>query len=136
MVGSVKQGDRRIIFAFNGVTSDKERAQEAERMANWAFRQFAMKTVVNAGTEIAQAEVFLGDAATVGLVSARICSLLIPAGTAKALSAEVIYTGPIKAPIVKGTKLAELIVHLPEMPDQPSTWWPPPMSAPPVSWTA
>lgn len=118
MVGSVKQGDRRIVFAFNGVTSDKDRAQEAERIANWAFRQFALKTVVKSGTEIAQADVFMGNAAKVGLVPGKDLELLIPAGAANDVTADVVYTGPIKAPIVKGTKLADLVIHLPELPDQ------------------
>ena len=118
MVGSVKQGERRIVFAFNGLASDKDRAQEAERIANWAFRQFALKTVVAAGTEIAQADVFMGNAAKVGLVSDKDLRLLIPAGASGAVAADVVYTGPIKAPIAKGTKIADLVIHLPELPDQ------------------
>ena len=117
MVGSVKQGDRRIVFAFNGVTSEADRAQEAERIANWAFRQFALKTVIKAGTEIAQADVFLGDAAKVGLVADQDLRLLIPAGAATDIAGEVLYKGPIKAPIARGTKLADLVIRLPDMPD-------------------
>lgn len=118
MVGSVKQGDRRIVFAFNGVTSDKDRAQEAERIANWAFRQFALKTVARAGTEVAEADVFMGDAPKVGLTSASDLRLLIPAGAPDGVSADVVYNGPIKAPIAKGTKLADLVIHMPDLPDQ------------------
>ena len=33
------------------------------------------------------------------------------------MTAEVIYTGPIKAPITAGQQLAELIVHVPDLPD-------------------
>ena len=118
MVGSVKQGERRIVFAFNGVTSDKDRAAEAERIASWAFRQFALKTAVKAGTQVAEADVFLGSAAKVGLVPATDLQLLIPAGAADGVSADVVYTGPIKAPIAKGTKLADLVIHLPDLPDR------------------
>lgn len=118
MVGSVKQGERRIVFAFNGLTTDKERAQEAERISNWAFRQFALKTVVKAGAEVAQADVFLGAAPRVGLVAGKDLRLLIPAGASDGVAADVVYTGPIKAPIAKGTKLADLVIHLPDMPDQ------------------
>lgn len=118
MVGSVKQGERRIVFAFNGVTSEKDRATEAEQIANWAFRQFALKTVARAGTEVAQAQVFLGSAATVGLVSAQDLRLLIPAGASDEVAADVVYSGPIKAPIAKGTKLADLVIHLPGLSDQ------------------
>ena len=118
MVGSVKQGDRRIVFAFSGLTSKEDRAKEAEAIANWAFRQFSLKTVVKEGLEVAQAPVFLGDGETVGLVAAQNLRLLLPAGAASSVAGDVVYTGPIKAPIAKGTKLGELIVHIPDLGDQ------------------
>lgn len=118
MVGSVKQGERRIVFAFSGLTSSGDRAKEAEAIANWAFRQFSLKTVAKAGDAIAQAPVFLGDVDTVGLVTAQDLRMLLPAGAATTVSGEVVFTGPVKAPIVKGTKLGELIVHVPELGDQ------------------
>lgn len=37
LVGSVKQGERRIIFAVTGLTSDKERAEKSERIASGPF---------------------------------------------------------------------------------------------------
>ena len=118
MVGSVLQGNRRIVFAFNGLASDKERAEEAERISNWAFRQFALKTVVEAGTDVAEADVFLGASDKVGLMAEKDLELLMPAGASNSLSAEVVYTGPLKAPIAKGTKVAQLVVHRPDLPDQ------------------
>ncbi|NBZ86123.1 D-alanyl-D-alanine carboxypeptidase family protein [Stagnihabitans tardus] len=118
LVGSVKQGDRRIVFVFNGLATDKERAEEAERIANWAFRQFALKTVVKAGVQVAEADVFLGAAPKVGLATEGDVRLLIPAGTGKEVQAEVIYTGPLEAPIAKGAKVAKLVIRRPELPDQ------------------
>lgn len=115
LVGSVKQGDRRIVFAISGLASDKDRASEAERIATWAFRQFALKTVVKTGARVAEAEVFLGDAAKVGLVPAEDLRLLLPALAQDGLQAEVVYQAPIKAPVAKGTKLAELIIQIPNM---------------------
>ena len=117
MVGSVKQGDRRIIFALTGMTSDKDRASEAERIATWAFRQFALKTVTKAGTHVANADIFMGDSPTVGLTPAADLRVLLPALAQDGLSAEVVYSSPIKAPVAKGTKLADLIVHIPGLPD-------------------
>ncbi len=118
MVGSVKQGERRIIFAFNGLTKESDRGQEAERITNWAFRQFALKTVVKAGTEVAQATVYLGNTASVGLVPANDLQLLIPAGAANDVVADVVYVGPLKAPISKGAKIATLVIHRTDMADQ------------------
>lgn len=118
MVGSVKQGDRRIVFSFSGLTSTEDRAKEAEAIANWAFRQFSVKTVAKAGDTVAQAQVFMGDADAVGLTPTQNVRLLLPGGAASEISADVVYTGPIKAPIAKGTKLAQLIVHVPDLGDQ------------------
>ncbi len=117
MVGSVKQGERRIIFAFAGLASDVERAEEAERIATWAFRQFAMKTVAKTGVRVAEAEVFMGDAETLGLVPAADIRLLVPALVQGTVQAEVVYSGPLTAPIAKGTQVAELVIRLPDMPE-------------------
>jgi D-alanyl-D-alanine carboxypeptidase (penicillin-binding protein 5/6) len=118
MVGSVKQGDRRIVFAITGMATAAERASEAENIANWAFRQFALKTVAKSGSEVAQAPVFMGDAASVALVPATDLQLLVPAGAAAQMQAEVTYSAPIKAPVAKGNRLGQLIVRLPNMPDR------------------
>jgi serine-type D-Ala-D-Ala carboxypeptidase (penicillin-binding protein 5/6) len=117
LVGSAVMGERRVIFAITGLASEKDRAEESESIANWAFRQFVQKTVVKAGQRIAEAEVFLGDADTVGLVAAEDVSLLVPALVQGAATAEVTYKGPLTAPIAAGTPVAELIIHLPDLPD-------------------
>lgn len=115
LVGSVKQGERRIIFAFAGTDSDRARADEAERITSWAFRQFALKTLAKAGTRLAEAPVHLGEAAAVGLVPAEDIRLLVPAMAQGKVQAEVVYSGPIAAPIAKGTALAELVIEVPEL---------------------
>ena len=118
IVGSVKQGDRRIVFAISGLATEKDRAEEAELIATWAFRQFSMKTVAKADTRIAEADVFMGEAPTVGLVPAADLRLLLPALAQDQLTAEVVYNGPISAPVVKGTELAQLVIHIPDMAEQ------------------
>lgn len=118
LVGSAKQGDRRIIFAITGLSSDTARAEEAERIVGWAFRQFSEKTVAKGGVRVAEAEVHLGAAETVGLVPAEDVRLLVPALVQDSVTAEVIYNGPLIAPVAKGTAVAELIVHSPDLPDR------------------
>ena len=117
LVGSAKQGDRRVIFVVTGLASEKDRAEEAERIVSWAFRQFAEKTLVKAGTRVAEAEVWMGAADRVGLVPASDVRLLVPALVQEGASAEVIYDGPLKAPLVAGTQVAEMIIHVPDLPD-------------------
>jgi serine-type D-Ala-D-Ala carboxypeptidase (penicillin-binding protein 5/6) len=118
LVGSAKQGDRRIIFAITGLGSEQARAEEAERIVGWAFRQFSEKTVAKTGVRIAEAEVHLGSADTVGLVPAQDVRLLVPALVQDNLTAEVVYNGPLIAPVVKGTEVAEMIIHAPDLPDR------------------
>ncbi|WP_136442653.1 D-alanyl-D-alanine carboxypeptidase family protein [Pacificoceanicola onchidii] len=110
LVGSAKQGERRVIFAITGLSTAKARAEESESIVNWAFRQFAEKTVVTKGTEVARADVWLGSDDSVGLVADKDLSLLLPRATPGGLKAEVVYTGPVEAPIRAGQQLAELII--------------------------
>jgi D-alanyl-D-alanine carboxypeptidase (penicillin-binding protein 5/6) len=117
LVGSAVQGNRRVIFVITGLESDTARAEEAERIVNWAFRQFVLKTVVKAGLRVAEAPVWMGRDSTVGLVPAKDVVLLVPASVQDGISAEVSFTGPLAAPLIAGQPVAELIVHVPDLPD-------------------
>ena len=115
LVGSAVQGDRRVVFVITGLDSERARAEEAERVVNWAFRQFVQKTVVKAGQRVALADVWMGDADRVGLVPAKDAVLLVPALVQEGVTAEVVYTGPIAAPIRAGQIIGDLVIHIPDM---------------------
>ena len=109
LVGSAKQGDRRVVFVVSGLPSIKTRAEESSAIVNWAFRQFVEKSVVKAGTQVATADVWMGTTNAVGLTVAQDVVTLVPVLGSSDLKAEVVYTGPIKAPIAAGDELAELV---------------------------
>ncbi len=118
LVGSARQGTRRVIFAITGMDSSAGRAEEAEALVNWSFRQFAEKTVVKKGTPIAQADVWMGDQQKIGLVAMDDITVLLPILSGDRVSAEVIYTGPFNAPVERGRQLGELVLKpsgLPEL---------------------
>ena len=118
LVGSAKQGDRRVIFAISGIDTVHRRAEEAEAIVNWSFRHFSKKTIAEADTAIAEADVWMGREPSVGLVPADDFTVLLPVLAGDKLPAEVVYKGPLSAPIAKGEVLAELVVKpekLPEM---------------------
>ncbi len=117
LVGSAKRGDRRVIFVITGLDSETARAEEGQAVANWAFRQFVSKVLAKAGTRVAEAEVFMGTQATVGLVAASDVTALLPAQVQDGVTADVIYNGPLIAPVEAGTAVAELIVRIPGLPD-------------------
>ncbi len=118
LTGSAKQGDRRVIFVVSGLDSAAARAQEAEAIVNWAFRQFAQRNVAKAGVRIATAKVWEGAEPEVGLVPAEDISVLLPVLAGDDVAAEVIYTGPVQAPISAGTELAELVLQPEGLPEQ------------------
>ena len=118
LVGSAKQGDRRVIFVITGLPTDAARADESEKIGTWALRQFSQKIVAKSGVRLAEAEVHLGDAYTVGLVPTEDVSVLVPAIVRDSIAAEVVYKGPLVAPLLAGTPVAELVVHIPDLPDR------------------
>ena len=113
LVGSAVQDGRRIIFVLTGLPSEKARAEEAERIVNWAFRQFTMKTVVPKGERVAWAPVWLGASRRVALTTQDGVNVLIPAGAAAGVTAEAVFNGPVEAPIAAGQRLGELVVSVP-----------------------
>jgi len=110
LTGSARQGDRRVIFAISGLDSAAARARESEAIVNWAFRQFARKTVVKAGEEVARAPVWMGEAQSVGLTPAEDIETLLPVLGGDQVAAQVVYTGPVRAPVAAGDQLAELVL--------------------------
>jgi D-alanyl-D-alanine carboxypeptidase (penicillin-binding protein 5/6) len=117
LVGSAMQGTRRLIFVITGLTSESERAQEAERIVNWGFRQFSQKTVAQTGQEFAQAGVWMGSDTQVGLVAAKDTSVLLPAPQLQNVTGEVVYNDPIEAPFKQGDALGELVITRDGLPD-------------------
>ena len=113
LVGSATQNGRRIVFVISGLDSEKARAEEAQRIADWAFREFIQKTVAKKGQKITDAPVWMGSVKSVGLVVAEDMTLLLPSLAQGSLKAEVKYTGPVEAPFAAGTKLADMVIDIP-----------------------
>ncbi|MGR3839580.1 MAG: D-alanyl-D-alanine carboxypeptidase family protein [Cognatishimia sp.] len=116
LVGSAKQGQRRIIFAVTGMDSAKERSEVSEQIVSWAFRQFSSKTVLRGGKRVAEADVWMGDVPRVGLVSNEDIDVLVPVSAGNNVTAEVVYNGPIQAPIAQGDEIAELVITAGDLP--------------------
>jgi D-alanyl-D-alanine carboxypeptidase (penicillin-binding protein 5/6) len=114
--GSAEQNGRRLVMVVAGLDSFNGRIQESVKFMDWGFRAWQAKPIVAAGRRVAAAEVQLGDESEVGLVAPTQLRVALPAGAVPQLSARVVYQGPIKAPIVKGQKVAELVVTSPGLP--------------------
>jgi D-alanyl-D-alanine carboxypeptidase (penicillin-binding protein 5/6) len=110
LVASAVRGGRRVVLVVNGLTSGRQRAEESERLLEWAFREFEDVTLFTAGDTVEQAPVWLGTAATVPLVGGRDLVVTMPRGWRDRAKITVEYDSPIAAPIVRGRTLGRLTV--------------------------
>jgi len=117
LVGSAKQDDRRIIFVLSGLGSLEDRAQEAETIVNWAFRQFVMKNYGASGEEVGKAKVWNGKSKKVGLILDGDLNVMLPVLSSSEPSFSIEYTGPLKAPLNKGDRVAELVIKSQDLPE-------------------
>lgn len=69
--------------------------------------------MAKAGVRLADAKVFMGDSATVGLVPAADVTFLVPAIAQEGLLVDVVYNGPLSAPIAKGAPVGDLVIRVP-----------------------
>jgi len=112
LVGSAKQGERRVILMITGLDSAGARAREGERLMNWAFRQFTQTTLVKAQKKIADVPVWLGLSDNVGLVANADIEALVPYAQKDDVKLKITFNGPLNAPVQKGTEVAVLSVEI------------------------
>ena len=112
LTASAKRGDRRIISVMSGMASNKERSEEAEKMMNWAFREFNNYKVFKQFERVLTVPVYMGVEKTVDLVAGEDVVVTLPRNMAKDAKLTANYKKPIKAPIMQGDKLGEVVLSV------------------------
>ncbi len=115
LVASAERDGRRVILAVTGLDSVKARAEEGERLMNWAFREYETAKVLEKGDMIDEAPVWIGAQSTVPLVAADDVWATTPFAARDELKARLRFEGPVPAPIAKGQPLGELVIEAPDM---------------------
>ncbi|HEY0426119.1 MAG TPA: D-alanyl-D-alanine carboxypeptidase family protein, partial [Rhodopila sp.] len=110
LVASSLRNGRRVILVLNGMTSMHERAEEAERLMDWAFFNFEDVTLFAAGDVVESVPVWLGTTRTVPLVAGRNVVVTMPRNWRQKASVKVSYASPLAAPVAKGDSLGKLTV--------------------------
>ncbi|MFG1462844.1 D-alanyl-D-alanine carboxypeptidase family protein [Xanthobacter sp. DSM 24535] len=108
LVGSAVQNNQRLIAVVMGAPSEKVRLEEMRRLLDWGFHSFEHRALFAADAELARASVFGGDVGSVGLAAREPISLLMPRNSQDKLMARITYHGPLRAPVMKGTEVAQL----------------------------
>jgi len=115
LVSSAKRDDQRLILVVTGLEQKKDRESESRRVLEWGFKSFRPFRLFDDGQQVSEALVWGGEKHYVPLVGDGAIDLLLPASATGAVSGEIIYQGPIKAPIKKGDQIATLKVKSSEL---------------------
>jgi len=110
LVGSAVQNGQRLIVVVNGVSTAKERADEAKKLLEWGFRNFEQRVLFAEGQTIGTAKVFGGASGRVTLVADGVVRVMLPKSGADRLIARIVYRGPVPAPVTEGTRIGNLKV--------------------------
>jgi D-alanyl-D-alanine carboxypeptidase (penicillin-binding protein 5/6) len=110
LVASSKRNGRRVVMVLNGMASMHERAEESERLMDWAFFNYEDVTLYAAGDVIERVPVWLGTERSVPLVSGKDLTVTMPRNWRQKASVKLSYDTPLKAPIAKGDILGKLEV--------------------------
>ena len=111
LVGSALQNGLRLIVVVNGLKTAKDRADEAKKLLDWGFSGFEQRPLFAEGEILGQARVFAGTQTSVNLVGPRAISMLIPRNNHDRISAKIVYTGPVPAPVQEGQRIGTLRVY-------------------------
>ena len=116
LAGSAIRKGQRLILVVNGLPSQRSRTVESRRLIEWGFREFRNFTLFAKGEAVEQAAVWLGKDKTVPLVLDEKLTITLPRRARYNAKVKVVYTGPIAAPIKKGTVIAKLVISAPNVP--------------------
>ncbi|MBR0672402.1 D-alanyl-D-alanine carboxypeptidase family protein [Neoroseomonas soli] len=110
LTGSAKRGDRRVILVVNGLPSMRARAEESERLMEWAFREFEAVVLFRAQDTIEEVPVYLGERSKVPMVGGRDLVLTLPRQWRRNLQVRLRYDAPLTAPVARGQQIGEMLV--------------------------
>ena len=110
LVASAIRNGRRVILVLNGLNSMRQRAEEAERLMEWCFREFENVILFKAEDVIDKAPVWLGESPTVALVAGRELVLTMGRNWRRTAQVSLRFEAPVKAPVAKGDRLGTLTV--------------------------
>lgn len=111
LVGTAKQGDRRLVMVVAGLPTAQARIDEARRLMRWGFESWDEKQLFDEKQVVSELPVQLGDRMSVRAITTQRIATLVAGKAQSDPRLTVRYEGPLKAPVRKGQKIATLIVN-------------------------
>lgn len=110
IVISAKRGERRLIAVINGLSSEKERENEARKLLNFGFSNFKNITLFKGHKEVIEADVIYGNLNNMALSVKDEIVITVPKSYDKMKDLLFLteFQEPIKAPIKQGEVIGKL----------------------------
>ncbi|WP_229624399.1 D-alanyl-D-alanine carboxypeptidase family protein [Vibrio parahaemolyticus] len=106
---SATNGDMRLIAVVMGAKSQSVRESESKQLLSYGFRFYDTLMPTAAGTDIANARVWMGQKDELKVGVNRDVYLTLPKGDVNKLKAEVEYSGDLLAPIAQDQVVGTLL---------------------------
>jgi len=113
LVGTAERDGRRLILVVNGLTSERQRAEESQRLLTLGFNAFREYDLFAEGDIVGNAEVWGGQETSVPLTIRDDVSVILRREARRDMRVSINYTGPVRAPIITGSEVATLRVTAP-----------------------
>jgi serine-type D-Ala-D-Ala carboxypeptidase (penicillin-binding protein 5/6) len=112
IVGSIARDDRRLFVAMSGMTSERERAEEARRILEWGMRAFERIELFGSDEIVGVAKTYGAARSGVPLRAEGPLAIFVPITNRDRMIARIVYEGPVEAPIEQGARIGALRVWI------------------------
>lgn len=112
LAASATKGERRLIEVMSGMSSNRERSEEAERLMSWGFREFNNFKILTKGQTVAVAKVWYGKEDSVNLTVADDVLKTVHMSQQDNVKATAEFDEPVKAPIKAGQEIGTIKIEI------------------------
>ena len=112
LAASAKRDGMRLISVVLGSSSESSRVNESQSLLNYGFRFYETIQLYKAGQELAQGEVWKGEADQIRLGIKDELFVTIPRGRYEDLDAQVEMRPELIAPLVEGEEVGRISIQL------------------------
>lgn len=113
LVASAEREGRRLLMVINGLDSARDRAQEAERLIDWGFREFGAYDLFQAGEVVDEIPTWLGQKGVVPVIIDRDVSVTLRRSARDEMEVTLVTDRPLAAPIEAGQTVGEVRIEAP-----------------------
>ena len=110
LAASIFKNNRRLISVGSGFDTKKSRSKESEKLLIWGLTNFDTIEIAKKDTNFIKLDVWLGKKAKIDAYVKNDIYKTIPKARKKYLKVEIVYDGPVHAPINKDDIIGKLNV--------------------------